>query len=232
MTEPTAVTERAAEEPTGAPRQPFTARFLQQATSGGPVLVTILAIVTALILGSLLIIFSDKDVLATWGYFFAAPGDALSASWHAVASAYGALLTGSIGDPATIAKAFSSGRATDVVNALTPLSETFIAAAPLIFTGLSVALGFRSGLFNIGAEGQLVLGGLAAGFVGFSLHGLPAVVHLPLALLAGFAAGALWGFIPGFLKARTGAHEVITTIMLNYVALNLSIYCLTSSVFR
>jgi simple sugar transport system permease protein len=99
-----------------------------------------------------------------------------------------------------------------------PLSETIVSATPLIFTGLAVALAFRVGLFNIGAEGQLYLGALFAIIVGFSFTGLPWFIHAPLAIIAGFAGGALWGFIPGILKARTGAHEVIVTIMLNFVA--------------
>jgi ABC-type uncharacterized transport system permease subunit len=98
------------------------------------------------------------------------------------------------------------------------ISETLLAATPLILAGLSVALGFRAGLFNIGAEGQMTIGGLTAVLVGFSITGQPAIIHLPLALLAGILGGALWGFIPGVLRARTGAHEVITTIMLNYIA--------------
>jgi len=98
------------------------------------------------------------------------------------------------------------------------ISETLLAATPLILAGLAVALGFRAGLFNIGAEGQMAIGGLTAVIVGFSFEGLPAIVHVPLALLAGFLGGALWGFIPGLLRAKTGAHEVITTIMLNFIA--------------
>lgn len=98
------------------------------------------------------------------------------------------------------------------------ISETLLSSTPLILAGLSVALGFRAGLFNIGAEGQMTIGGLTAVIVGFSIEGLPAVIHLPLAVLAGFAGGALWGFVPGLLRARTGAHEVITTIMLNFIA--------------
>jgi simple sugar transport system permease protein len=93
-----------------------------------------------------------------------------------------------------------------------------LAATPLTLAGLSVALGFRAGLFNIGAEGQMTIGGLTAVIVGFSFEGLPAVAHVPLAVLAGLVGGALWGFIPGVLRARTGAHEVITTIMLNFIA--------------
>jgi simple sugar transport system permease protein len=98
------------------------------------------------------------------------------------------------------------------------ISETLLVATPLTLAGLSVALGFRAGLFNIGAEGQMTVGGLTAVIVGFSFEGLPAVAHVPLALLAGLVGGALWGFIPGVLRAKTGAHEVITTIMLNFIA--------------
>jgi general nucleoside transport system permease protein len=189
------------------------ASFLRELTSGSQVLVAVLAIVAALVVGAVLIVFSDENVLSTWGYFFAAPGDALSASWDAITAAYGALFSGAFG---------GSG----------PLSETIVAATPLMLAGLGVALGFRAGLFNIGAEGQLASGALLAGLVGFGLHGLPVFVHLPLALLAGFAGGALCGFVPGILKARTGAHEVITTIMLNYVVGYLGLYLLASSVYR
>lgn len=98
------------------------------------------------------------------------------------------------------------------------ISETLLVATPLILAGLSVALGFRAGLFNIGAEGQMTIGGLTAVIVGFSFTGMPAVIHVPLAVIAGLVGGALWGFIPGVLRAKTGAHEVITTIMLNFIA--------------
>ena len=98
------------------------------------------------------------------------------------------------------------------------LGQTLFRATPLIFTGLAVALGFRAGLFNIGAEGQMTLGGFAAAMTGAALAGWPALLLLPLCLLAAAAAGALWGAIPGALKARFGAHEVINTIMLNFIA--------------
>jgi general nucleoside transport system permease protein len=106
------------------------------------------------------------------------------------------------------------------------ISETLLVATPLILAGLSVALGFRAGLFNIGGEGQMTIGGLTAVIVGFSFEGLPAIVHLPLAVLAGVLGGALWGFIPGVLRAKTGAHEVITTIMLNFIAFRILDYVL------
>ncbi len=106
------------------------------------------------------------------------------------------------------------------------ISETLLLSTPLILAGLSVAIGFRAGLFNIGAEGQMTIGGLTAVIVGFSVQGIPGIIHLPLALIAGFLGGALWGFIPGFLRAKTGAHEVITTIMLNFIAFRTMDYIL------
>lgn len=98
-----------------------------------------------------------------------------------------------------------------------PLGETLLRATPLIFTGLAVAYGFRSGLFNIGAEGQLFLGGLAAAFVGYQLAGMPWVVSVPITLAAAMLGGAAWAFIPALMKARIGAHEVITTMMFTYI---------------
>jgi general nucleoside transport system permease protein len=87
-------------------------------------------------------------------------------------------------------------------------------------------------LFNIGAEGQLFVGGLASAFIGYAIKGLPAYIHLPLALLAGISAGAIWGAIPGYLKARTGAHEVINTIMMNYIAFRLTDFLLSGPMAR
>jgi general nucleoside transport system permease protein len=102
------------------------------------------------------------------------------------------------------------------------IAETLVAATPLILGGLAFAVAARAGMFNIGIEGQMVMGGMTAGLVGAWDAGLPAIIHLPLALLAAMVAGGIWGFIPGILKARTGAHEVITTIMLNYIAYRIS----------
>ena len=195
-------------------------------------LVPVLAFVTALALGALIIIFTDPEILHAWARFFRHPGEALALSGRAVADAYQALFTGSLGSPVEIVKAFGSGDANQIQAAFRPLSETIVAATPLIFAGLSVALGFRAGLFNIGAEGQLNAGAIAAAFVGFTFTGLPMAIHLPLAILAGFAGGLIWGAIPGILKARTGAHEVITTIMMNFIALRLLDFLLKTSAFQ
>jgi ABC-type uncharacterized transport system permease subunit len=162
--------------------------------------VPILSLVTALVIGAIVIILSDPDFIANVG---SDPGAALAAGFGSVGGAYGGLLQGSIGNP---------------FRDIGPVTETLLRATPLIFAGLAVALGFRAGLFNIGAEGQIYIGALFATAVGISFTGLPLLVHLPLAVAAGFVGGAVWGFIPGILKARTGAHEVITTIMLNYVS--------------
>ena len=103
-------------------------------------------------------------------------------------------------------------------------AQTLARTTPLIFTGLTVAFAFRCGLFNIGGEGQLYVGGMAAAIVGVSITGLPVYVHLPLALCVGAAAGGAWAFLPSILKARVGAHEVITTIMMNYIGILLCSY--------
>ncbi|AEV88650.1 ABC transporter permease [Actinoplanes sp. SE50] len=198
-----------------AKQESFTSAFLRNLWSSNSVTVTVLSIVLAVIIGAVLIVISDSDVLAKFGYFTARPSDALDAGWTLISSAYSDLLKGALGDPDAF-QAWFSGTGT-WQNALSPISETLTYAAPLVFTGLSVSLAFRGGLFNIGAQGQAVLGCIAAGVAGFTF-GLPIVLNLIVALVVGVLGGALWGFLPGLLKARTGAHEVITTIMLNYTA--------------
>lgn len=112
------------------------------------------------------------------------------------------------------------------LGSLGALSETLTAATPLILSGLGLALGFRAGMFNIGAEGQILMGGMAAVIVGFSFPGLPWAIHLPLAMLGGVVAGAVYAGIAGMLRATTGAHEVISTIMLNLISYRLVDYLL------
>jgi ABC-type uncharacterized transport system permease subunit len=106
-------------------------------------------------------------------------------------------------------------------------SETLVATTPYILLSLAVGVGFKAGLFNIGVEGQFFIGAITTAWVGQAFHGLPAIIHLPLTLLAGMLGGAIWAAIPGYLKARTGAHEVITTMMMNYIAFRLQEYIVT-----
>jgi simple sugar transport system permease protein len=192
-------------------------------------LVPVLAILTGLILGGVIIILTTENVYTTWAE---SPGAGLRAAWEALSTAYSALFTGSIGDPARIAAALQSGDSQLILRAFNPFFESLVAATPYIFGGLAVALGFRAGLFNIGVEGQLFIGAIFAAFVGYSVKGVPAIIHIPLALLAGMAGGGLWGFIPGWLKAKTGGHEVINTIMLNYIAFRISDWLLSGPMKR
>jgi ABC-type uncharacterized transport system permease subunit len=175
-------------------------------------LVSLSAIVLALVVGAVLIIVGDDQVQKAVGYFGAAPMDTFSAALSAVGEAYKSLAVGALGG-------------------WTPISESLTQATPLICGGLAVSLAFRTGLFNIGAQGQLIAGAILAAYVGFAWS-MPPVLHLIVAILAGLLGGALWGGIVGLLKARTGAHEVIVTIMLNYVAVYLLAWLLTTKTFQ
>ncbi len=174
--------------------------------------VTLASFVLAFLIGAILILVSDQETVESFGYFFSYPWDAFTNGFSAVIESYWALVTGSVGSWDAI-------------------TSTLERAAPLICAGLSVTLAFRAGLFNIGAQGQLIIAGICAGYVGFH-YDMPAGVHLVAALIAGLLGGAVWGGIVGVLKARTGAHEVITTIMLNYVAASLLTWLLTKESFQ
>ncbi len=181
--------------------------------------VPLLAVVSGLLLGGVIIFLTTEEMYSS---FTQSPGRAILAGLVAVLKSYVALFTGSFGDPVKIFNALQSGEAEALRRAVNPFFDSLVTTTPLIFGGLAVALGFRAGLFNIGAEGQLFMGTTTAAFVGYSLTGLPAILHIPLAILAGMLGGAIWGFIPGWLKAKTGGHEVINTIMMNFVAFRLS----------
>ncbi|MBY5161627.1 ABC transporter permease [Salsipaludibacter albus] len=189
------------------------ARFRTEIVDGQTLLLTFLALVTALAIGAVLIILSEEATRETLTYFFARPGDFFAAAWETVGGAYGALFRGALGGPRA-------------------WSETLVSATPLILTGLAFALPFRALIINIGGEGQFLGGALLGGLVGFGVTGLPMVIHLPLTLLAGFLGGAIVGWVAGILKARTGAHEVITTIMLNNIMILLTDYLLLTALFQ
>jgi general nucleoside transport system permease protein len=187
----------------------------------GSGMVSVLAVLLALIIGGLLIASTDKQVATTAGYFFARPTDFLTAVWNAATRSYIALFQGSVFNP----------RGNSVAAQFSPFMETLTIATPLITAGLGVALAFRAGLFNIGAQGQIIVAGILAAWVGFALD-LPMGLHLLLVLVAGIIGGAFWGGLVGLLKARTGAHEVILTIMFNYIALYFLRYLLNTPAFQ
>lgn len=181
--------------------------------------VVFLAIFTGIILGGVLVAVTTPEVYAAFKVsFFSGIGTAFTTAINT----YGALLTGAIGNPEKIQAAFASGDPLLIRRAINPFFESLVQTTPYIFAGLSVALGFRVGLFNIGAEGQIYIGALTGVWAGYAIPGLPPIIHIPVAMLCGALGGALWGFVPGLLKAKTGAHEVITTIMMNYIAFRLS----------
>lgn len=208
--------EAAPAAPSGRGREPL----LRQVLSSSGLLVA-LSVVVALVLAAVLIALADPKAQAALSYFFARPGDFFAASWDAVYGAYSSLFRGAVFDP----------QAATFQRAVRPLTETLTAATPLIFAGLGLAVAFRSGLFNIGAQGQVVLGATFAAFAGFTFD-LPPVLHMVVAVLFGIVAGALWAGIAGVLKARTGANEVIVTIMLNAIAGFLMAYLLTTTAFK
>ena len=174
---------------------------------GGSAVISVLAVVLSLLAGGILIALTDEGVQTAAGYFFSRPLATFQAIGDSVGGAYYSLFRGSI----------YNFRADDFASGIRPLTETLTYATPLIAAGLGVGLAFRVGMFNIGGRGQMLVASAAAGFIGFAVP-MPPVIHLIVALLVGIAAGAIWGGIVGLLKARTGAHEVIVTIMLNFVA--------------
>ena len=188
-------------------------------------IVPILAVVTAFLFGAIVIVLTDLENLSRIGED---PLGAIGGAIGGVGRGYGAMLSGAFGDPGRIASALQSGSPEDIATAIRPLTETLVNAMPLIFVGLAIAVSFRAGMFNVGGDGQFIFGALGASGTAILLEtsGLPLVLILVLSILAGTLLGAFWGFIPGFLKARTGAHEVITTIMLNYVAAQIVFFAL------
>jgi general nucleoside transport system permease protein len=208
--------------------------IIQAIVEGSSPVVTVLALFLALVAGAVLIVLSNPrtqlpngnfgpGVLHYWASFFHDPGAALSHTWMWISFSYSQMFEGSILNPATVSAAFHGG---SVAAVFYPLSSTAAAATPLILTGLSVAIAFRAGLFNIGAAGQWVGGACVATWLGFGVS-LPPVIHVVVCVLGGFVGGAVLGWLVGLLKARTGAHEVIVTIMANYVMYNLLQYLLS-----
>ena len=169
---------------------------------------TLLAVLLGFLVGAAFMIGSNPQFIEGLGYFFSRPSDSLTAAWNVVSDGYGALFRGAIynADAETFEKA------------IRPLTETLRLGAPLIAAGLGIGLTFRVWLFNIGGTGQLIFGMIFATFVSTRLE-MPFGIHMIVAVIAGIVGATAMGALVGFLKARTGAHEVILTIMLNYIAL-------------
>jgi general nucleoside transport system permease protein len=164
---------------------------------GGGVLVPLITAVLAFLVGGVVVLAAGANPIDTYRAIFEGSGLNWLFPWVS-------------GDDRTLA----------ALN----LQQTLILTTPLILTGLAVAFAFRAGLFNIGGQGQYLVGGFAAVYIGSSLDGMPALLHVVLAIVAGSAAGALWAGVAGFLKATTGANEVVSTIMLNWIAVYVGSY--------
>lgn len=198
-------------------------------TLGRRALVPALAVITAFLGGAVVIVLTDFEHLRLIGID---PAGAIGGAVGEMLRGYGAMLSGAIGDPGRVVTAVQSGDPRDIATAIRPITETLVSTTPLICVGLALAVSFHAGLINLGADGQFLMGGLGATIATILLADhLPAPLILVVALAAGASGGAAYGFIPGFLKARTGAHEVITTLMLNYIAPAIAFMALRSPVF-
>ena len=182
-------------------------------------LLPFLSFVFAFFIGGIIIVLSDPVIMGQ----LSSPGKFLTSAGSRIGNSYLAIFQGSIYD-------VNLARESGFLRGFYPLSETLVTAVPLLFAGLAVALAFRSGLFNIGAQGQFIFGAIGASYIGFAYE-LPPLIHVPLVLIVGIVLGGLFGGFVGLLKAKTGAHEVIVTIMLNYIASLFVLWLLKTQAF-
>ncbi|NDC47575.1 MAG: ABC transporter permease [Micrococcales bacterium] len=199
--------------------EPKAESVLREIMSGDPVRIG-LSILLGFIIGAVFMVVFSEDVVDSWSQFGADPNYALSTVWWTLQDGYGALFSGSI----------YNLNADNFIDGIRPLTETLRFAAPLVMAGLGVALTFRVGLFNIGATGQIMVGLAGATFISTRVE-LPQILHMLLAVMVAVLCAAVWGIIVGILKARFGAHEVIVTIMMNYVATSLFTFFLREPAF-
>ncbi len=182
-------------------------------------LLPVLSFIFAFFIGGIIIVVSDPVIMGQ----LSSPGKFLTSAASRIGNSYLAIFQGSIYD-------VNLARESGFFRGFYPMSETIVTAVPLLFAGLAVALAFRSGLFNIGAQGQFIFGAIGASYIGFAYE-LPPLIHVPLVLIAGIVLGGLFGGFVGLLKAKTGAHEVIVTIMLNYIASLFILWLLKTQAF-
>jgi general nucleoside transport system permease protein len=238
MTTPPPATEPAATPPPAPEKEGQESsnrsfgEILLLAIQENTVTITVLALLSATILGGLLAAFTNTAVLTAWGNFFSAPGNAIAQAWDVAAGTYVALFEGSVFNPHTVAALFQQASISTAIHdgylsaVFNPLSETAVQATPLILTGLAVALPYQAGMFNIGGQSQFIGGAIVATWLG--IYSMPFFVHVVVCVIGAFVGGAALGGLAGEIKARTGAHEVIVTIMLNYVMLYFLAYVLSS----
>ena len=233
-TEPAATPPPATEEGAKERRhRPFGEILRESVLEGNTVTVTVLALLTATVLGGLLAAFTNTTVLHAWGNFFSAPGNAIAKAWAVAAATYVALFQGSVFNPHTVSALFQQASISTAIHdgylsaVFNPLSETAVQATPLILAGLAVALPYQAGMFNIGGQSQFIGGAIMAAWLGYA-YNMPFFVHVVVCVIGAFAGGAALGWLAGEIKARTGAHEVIVTIMLNYVMAYFLAYLLSS----
>ena len=206
--------------------------WLKRLNAKGPAATAFFALVLGFIIGALVIIATTAVVLNAWRHVFSSPTAVFSAikiTADNVGAAYRAIFLGAVGSPSAFAHSLSTGQGWRTT--FNPLSETLTYATPLAIASIAVCIAFRTGIFNIGANGQAILGGIAGAWVGSMVH-LPAVVHIPLTMLLGVVGGAAGGLIPGVLKAYAGAHEVIVTLMLNYIIAFFLLYVTLSTALQ
>ena len=191
-----------------------TNQIMKDILSASPMRV-FLSVVLGFVIGSIFMAVFNEDVVLSYETFFSSPGTTFQLMGQTIMDGYTALFKGAI----------FNFEATDSVDMFRPITETLRLSAPLIMAGLGVALGFRVGLFNVGGTGQLVMGLLGATWVSTRME-LPYGLHMVVALVVAVVLSGLTGGLVGFLKAKTGAHEVIVTIMMNYIAVDLFTYFL------
>jgi general nucleoside transport system permease protein len=213
-------------------RRPWWQRAFFAVIYGNAFTVTLLAILSAMIIGGLLTAFTNTTVLDAWNDFFSSPWHAINLAWDTAIGVYIELFEGSIFNPHTITQLFQQASLSTAFHdgyvsaVFTPLSNTCLQATPLLLTGLAVALPYQAGMFNIGGESQWIGGAIVATYLGYGVS-MPPGIHVIVCVIGGFIGGAATGAAVGLLKATTGAHEVIVTIMLNYIMADFLAYLLS-----
>ena len=193
-------------------------------------IVLLCAIAIAIVMGGLLIIFTTPMLTSSWGGFFSHPGGTITLTLRTVWYAYEMIFQGAIIDFHATNVLLHHWSTENFAAFITPLAGTLSYATPLIVAGLGLAIGFRSGLFDIGGRGQIIGGGMAAAWVGFTFNFTP-VLEISLEIIAAIIVGGLLGGFAGVLKAYTGAHEVIVTMMTNYIVVLVMGYLLIQPLF-